>query len=122
MARKFRYTTNRRVIDWIMRRMLGLGFAPKSYYLLTVPGRKSGRLHSTPVVLIEEDDRRWLVVPYGPVNWVLNARTAGKVTLSKGKQSQVANVVEGKRPHTQKICCQLPYHPTILRCQTGFAP
>jgi hypothetical protein len=33
--------------------------------------------------VVERDGRRYLVAPYGPVSWVLNARAAGRVTLSR---------------------------------------
>jgi deazaflavin-dependent oxidoreductase (nitroreductase family) len=49
-----------------------------------VPGRKSGRLYSTPVDVIELGGDRWLVAGYGPTSWVRNARAAGEVTLGRG--------------------------------------
>ncbi|MFD9950115.1 nitroreductase/quinone reductase family protein [Nonomuraea sp. NPDC059023] len=42
-------------------------------HLLTTRGRKSGRLRTQPVTVIEHEGRRWLVAPYGEVAWVLNA-------------------------------------------------
>ena len=51
-------------------------------------GRRTGTLHSTPVTLVERDGRRWLVAPYGAVDWVQNARAAGSVTLSRGRRSE----------------------------------
>ena len=49
------------------------------------------KLYSTPVTLVEQDGKRWLVSPYGEVNWVRNARAAGEVTLSlKGKSESVS--------------------------------
>jgi len=41
-----------------------------------------------PVVITEDDGKRWLVAPYGVVDWVKNARATGTVTLTRGKQSQ----------------------------------
>ena len=64
---------------------LGLGASYR--HILTVPGRKTGRLYSTPVDIIELDDQRWLVAGYGPTNWVRNVRAAGEVTLSRARQS-----------------------------------
>ena len=56
-------------------------------YVLTTRGRRTGRLHRTPVTLVEHDDgRRWLVAPHGPVSWVHNARAAGMVTLRRGSR------------------------------------
>jgi deazaflavin-dependent oxidoreductase (nitroreductase family) len=68
--------------------MLKLDFAPKIYYLLTVTGRKTGNPHSVPIVLVEEEQKRWLVAPYGEVDWVKNARASEKVKLSRGKWSE----------------------------------
>ena len=63
-------------------------------YLLSIPGRKSGKIHTVPIRLIKKDGHRWLVAPYGPVNWVLNARASGQVTLSPGRTSEIVTIVE----------------------------
>jgi deazaflavin-dependent oxidoreductase (nitroreductase family) len=63
-------------------------------HILTVPGRKTGRLYSTPVDLIELEGQRWLVAGYGPASWVTNARAAGEVTLSRGRRSDRFKVEE----------------------------
>jgi len=57
-------------------------------HLLTTRGRKTGRPRTNPVVFAAHDKQRWLVAPYGPVSWVLNARAAGLVTLRRGHGSQ----------------------------------
>lgn len=88
MARPFRYTLDRRIVNRIIMWLLKLGLMPHPYYLLTVIGRKSGKPHSVPVVNIKADGKRWLVAPYGDVDWVKNARAAGMVALSRGKHSQ----------------------------------
>lgn len=68
--------------------LVGLGFGLKHNYLLQVRGRKSGRLYSTPVDLLELDDRRFLVAPRGRTQWVRNAEAAGEVALKKGSFRQ----------------------------------
>ena len=88
MARPFRYTLDRRIINKCIKWLLKLGLKPDSYYLLTVTGRKSGKLHTVPVVIIEDKAKRWLVAPYGVVDWVKNARATGVVTLTRGKHGQ----------------------------------
>jgi deazaflavin-dependent oxidoreductase (nitroreductase family) len=65
---------------------LGLGFSHS--YLLQVRGRKSGKLFSTPVDLLELAGKRFLVAPRGRTQWVRNAEAAGEVTLKKGKTQQ----------------------------------
>lgn len=87
MARTFQYTIDRRIVNQVVVWMLKLGIAPHDYRLLTVIGRNTGRPHSVPITIIEEDERRWLVAPYGEVDWVRNARISGWVELSHGKSS-----------------------------------
>ncbi len=64
---------------------LGLGFSHN--YLLQVRGRKSGKLYSTPIDLLEKNGRRYLVAPRGRTQWVRNAEAAGEITLKKGSRS-----------------------------------
>ncbi|HEY6380463.1 MAG TPA: nitroreductase family deazaflavin-dependent oxidoreductase [Pseudolabrys sp.] len=74
--------------------MLQVGLGPPHTYLLTVPGRKSLKPYSTPVILVEENGDRWLVAPYGEVGWVKNARAAGQVTLERGRRSETVRIAE----------------------------
>lgn len=79
--------------NFVMKSIALWGLIPHAY-VLTTKGRKTGRLHSIPVALVEEDDKKWLVAPYGPVPWVLNARAAGKVTLSRGGKTHMYTIEE----------------------------
>src|SRR5262245_46687145 len=65
-------------------------------HLLTVPGRRTGRPHTVPVVPVTQDDRRWLVAPYGAVSWVHNARAAGRVSLRRGAEAGDYTVREAR--------------------------
>jgi len=65
---------------------LGLGFSYN--YLLQVRGRKSGRVYSTPIDLLQLGGKRFLVAPRGRTQWVRNAEAAGEVTLKKGSSRQ----------------------------------
>jgi deazaflavin-dependent oxidoreductase (nitroreductase family) len=56
--------------------------------VLSVAGRKSGRRYSTPVQLVFLDGERWLVAPYGVVEWVKNARAAGAVELTRARRTE----------------------------------
>ena len=62
--------------------------------LLTVRGRKSGQPHTVVVLLVEQNGERWLVAPYGVVQWVLNLRAAGTATLTRGRRSETISVRE----------------------------
>lgn len=94
MARSYRLTLLRRFGNVSMHLFIRLSVVPRSLHLLRVRGRKSGRAYTTPVQLVEENSRRYLVAPYGVVNWVKNARAAGEVTLIRGLRSQVMRVQE----------------------------
>jgi deazaflavin-dependent oxidoreductase (nitroreductase family) len=50
--------------------------------LLTIRGRKTGRLRTTPVGLFEVEGRRYVFSTFGEVNWVHNLRSAGEAILS----------------------------------------
>jgi deazaflavin-dependent oxidoreductase (nitroreductase family) len=76
----------RQVVNDVVRGLLRAGLGPRHTYLLTVPGRRTGRLYSTPVTLVEDSGQRWLVAPYGEVAWVRNARASREVTLSRGRR------------------------------------
>src|SRR5262245_65452799 len=84
MAKTYRLNFGARLINSLFRLMTRLGLGASYRHILTVAGRKSGRLYSTPVDVIEVAGDRWLVAGYGPVSWVRNARAAGEVTLSRG--------------------------------------
>lgn len=94
MARTFKMEPWRRVANWSVARLLGLGVPMGNNYLLTVPGRKSGKSHNTPVTLVERDGQRYLIAPYGEVGWVRNARAAGAVTLSRGRTRERIDITE----------------------------
>ncbi len=57
-------------------------------------GQRSGAPRSTPVTLVEDGGRRWLVSPYGEVAWVRNLRAAGRATLSRGGRTETIAVSE----------------------------
>jgi deazaflavin-dependent oxidoreductase (nitroreductase family) len=94
MASTYRLTPSRRAANRLVRLLLKLGLMPGPTYLLTVPGRRTGRPLSTPVTLVEQEGARWLVAPYGDVAWVRSARAAGQITLSRGKRSETVPIRE----------------------------
>ena len=78
---------------------LGLGFSHN--YLLEVRGRKTGKLHSTPVDLLELNGKRYLVAPRGRTQWVRNAEAAGEVTLKKGstrRRFRLSPISDAEKP------------------------
>jgi deazaflavin-dependent oxidoreductase (nitroreductase family) len=77
-------TSVEKIFNRVFGFLVGLGLGFSHNYLLEVRGRKSGKLYSTPINLLEQDDKRFLVAPRGRTQWVRNAEAAGEVTLKKG--------------------------------------
>ena len=94
MAFQYQRGLARRAVNRFVHVLLGLGLGPRETYLLTVTGRRSGAPRTTPVTLVEEGGRRWLVAPYGDVAWVRNLRAAGRATLSRGRRTEAIAVRE----------------------------
>jgi deazaflavin-dependent oxidoreductase (nitroreductase family) len=66
----------------------------ESPVVLTVPGRKTGKLHSTPVTPMDVDGKRYVVNAYPGADWVNNVRAAGRVTLTTGRRTDRVRMVE----------------------------
>src|SRR5215475_219900 len=64
--------------------LAGLGLAPSFIYLLQVKGRKSGKIYSTAVNLMDFRGKQFLVAPRGHTQWAKNAEASGEVTLKRG--------------------------------------
>jgi hypothetical protein len=94
VPRPYRKSYWRRALNAVVRPLARLGLTGPRTYLLTVPGRRTGRLWSTPVSLVELGSVRFAVAPYGDRNWVLNARAAGWVELRRGRRRDRVSVVE----------------------------
>ena len=77
-------TAGERIFNRVFGFLVGLGLGFSHNYLLQVRGRKSGKLYSTPVDLLELDGKHFLVAPRGRAQWVRNAEASGAVTLKKG--------------------------------------
>jgi len=75
-----------RLFNRIFGFLVGLGLGFSYNYLLQVRGRKSGKIYSTPIDLLEMNDKRFLVAPRGRTQWVRNAEAAGEITLKKGSR------------------------------------
>jgi deazaflavin-dependent oxidoreductase (nitroreductase family) len=93
-VRPYRKSLWRRALNALVRPLARLGLTGPRTHLLTVPGRASGRLWSTPVSIVQIGSERWLVAPYGDRNWVKNARAAGWVELRRGRRHERLDVEE----------------------------
>jgi deazaflavin-dependent oxidoreductase (nitroreductase family) len=68
--------------------LVGFGIGLRHNYLVQVQGRKSGRIYSTPVDVLDYDGKRYLVAPRGETQWVKNARVACELWLKRGRSRQ----------------------------------
>ncbi len=84
--------------------LAGLGIAPSFIYLLEVRGRKSGKLYSTAVNLLELNGKQFLVAPRGRTQWVQNAEAAGEVTLKRGarRRYRLRSLNDSEKPQVLK--------------------
>ncbi len=96
-------------IEALFNRLIGklvaLGIGPNYMRVLDVRGRKSGRVFSTPVNLLELDGVQYLVAPRGNTHWVQNARAAGQVRLRRGRSRfnyRVEEIPNPDRPDVLK--------------------
>jgi deazaflavin-dependent oxidoreductase (nitroreductase family) len=85
MPKPYRLSYWRRALNAVVRPLARLGLTGPRTHLLTVRGRRSGKLWTTPVSIVRDGETRWLVAPYGDRNWVENARAAGRVDLRRGR-------------------------------------
>ena len=85
--------------------LIGLGIGPAYVYLLQVRGRKSGKLYSTPVNLMEVRGKRYMVAPRGRTQWVRNAEASGEVMFKKGStrlRFQLRPLADTEKPEILK--------------------
>ncbi|HEU0001653.1 MAG TPA: nitroreductase family deazaflavin-dependent oxidoreductase [Ktedonobacteraceae bacterium] len=94
MIKTYHVNVADRIESALITALLRAGVKMGTTSLLTVRGRKSGQPHTVLVVLVEQNDQRWLVAPYGAVQWVRNIRAAGTATLTRSRHSEEITVTE----------------------------
>ena len=94
MSKTYHVTVATHMRDALFMTLLRAGVNMGTTSLLTVRGRKSGQPHTVPVIPIEQDGHRFLVAPYGVVQWVRNLRAAGTATLTHDRHAEEITVTE----------------------------
>ena len=110
-----------RFANRVIAQLLHWGMPLPNYSILTVQGRKRGKSYSLPVVLIEKDGQRWLVSPYGEVNWVKNARSGSPVTLFRAGKSEPVSLRELGPDESAPVLKAYATKVPITRAQFGVA-
>jgi len=75
-----------RTLNRAIGALAGLGLGPAHIWVLEVRGRTSGRLRATPVDLLSDRGRLYLVAPRGYTQWVRNVEASGEITLRRGRR------------------------------------
>lgn len=71
------------------------GLAPRHWVTLQVPGRRSGRIISFPIVVVDYHGDRYLVSMLGEnANWVHNVRAAGGRAVLRHRGHEAVRLVE----------------------------
>jgi deazaflavin-dependent oxidoreductase (nitroreductase family) len=94
-----------RILNKTFGFLVGLGLGLRHNYIVQVRGRRTGRLYSTPINLLEFHGKRFLVAPRGRAQWVRNAEAGGEITLKKGRKRQrfrIRVVASGKKAEILK--------------------
>lgn len=76
----------------VVLQRLGVVIGPM--HLLSIPGRKSGELRTTPVSPLTVDGRRYVVAGLQGADWAKNARASGCGILARGRQRERVKLVE----------------------------
>jgi hypothetical protein len=103
-----------RLLNRISAVQFRAGFlVPRTWVTLEVPGRRTGRTVSCPLVVTQYQGREYLVSMLGnDANWVANVRAAGgEAVLSHGRRERV---------HLGEVA--LEQRPPILRRYLAKAP
>ena len=84
----------RNVFNPVVARCTRWGISLWGSRVLSVPGRVSGEIRSTPVNVLDVGGRRYLVAPRGETHWVRNVRAAGGCTLRVGRRNEHVRLEE----------------------------
>ena len=91
---------SQRFLNTIFTRLVLWGIVPGAH-LISVPGRKSGVMHITPVFVLKHAGQRWMIAGFEQADWVKNLRTAGWCLLIHDRREERVAVVEEEDPATR---------------------
>ncbi|MEU7764361.1 nitroreductase/quinone reductase family protein [Nocardia sp. NPDC049190] len=122
-ANSYRRTTKTFNKIIVMLQQAGIAFGPMQ--LLTVEGRRSGQLRTFPIAVNSLDGGRYIFQAFPKAAWVANVRAADSVTLTRGRQSSTARLVEipvaQRRPLLRELVATSPKSVGKRFVTTGLA-
>jgi hypothetical protein len=83
-----------RLVKLLSRTGLPLG----TIHILSVPGRSTGAMRTTPVSPLTVDGKRYIISPVPTSDWVRNAQAAGWGLLAAGRKPQRVRLEEVADP------------------------
>lgn len=113
--KKDKFGLGRRIVNVMASRMAAHGIGLSSWYLLSVPGRKTGVVRSTPLVVIQVGDDRYMVASYGVVDWVKNVRAADQIALSRKRRSDAFRAIEVEPAEAAPVLREYIRHIRVAR-------
>ena len=94
MSKKASYLPRgQRVFNAIFGTMVRLGMISGAH-LMSVPGRKSGKIQTIPLYVLRHEGQRWLVAGYAGSDWVKNVRAEGGCELILDRVKERVQVIE----------------------------
>jgi deazaflavin-dependent oxidoreductase (nitroreductase family) len=115
MAKTYHIDVATRMRDALFMTLLRAGVNMGTTSLLTVRGRTSGQPHTVPVIPVSQDGHRYLVAPYGVVQWVRNLRAAGTAVLTHGHRSEAISAIELPAQEAAPVLKQYLVHVATVR-------
>jgi len=103
---------------------VGIAFGPMQ--LLTVAGRRTGQLRTFAIAVVPVAGQRYIVQAFPKAAWVANVRAADKVTLTRGRRSAQARLVElpveARRPVLHQLVEDSPASVGKRYADNGLSP
>jgi hypothetical protein len=85
-----------------------LGMRTGAIHVLTVPGRESGTMRTTPVSMLTVADTRYIIGGMTDADWVQNVRAAGWGILAYGRRSERVRLTELPLQEREAILYEFP--------------
>ena len=96
-----RPSAGERLFNRLFGFLVRMGFGLSDNFTLEVRGRKSGKIYSTPVNVLEYEGKRYLVAPRGYTQWVRNVVANKSASLVKGSRREgvsLSAIPENEKP------------------------